>query len=79
MKRPIITQFIAFKGSDMPRQIDHLPFPYLPEDDVVSDRLLALDGALDWAAAAKMASPWDLTSMARRCPPTSPKPAICPA
>ena len=42
----------------MPRQIDRLPFPYLPEDDVVSDRLLALDGALDWAAAAKMASPW---------------------
>ena len=42
----------------MPRQVDRLPFPYLPEDDVVSERLLALEGALDWAAAAKVAAPW---------------------
>ncbi|MEX1168134.1 MAG: L-glutamate gamma-semialdehyde dehydrogenase [Hydrogenophaga sp.] len=42
----------------MSRQVDRLPFPYLPEDDVLSARLLALDGALDWAAAAHMAVPW---------------------
>ena len=42
----------------MPRQIDRLPFPYLAEDEVLSERLLALEGALDWAAAAQMATPW---------------------
>jgi RHH-type transcriptional regulator, proline utilization regulon repressor / proline dehydrogenase / delta 1-pyrroline-5-carboxylate dehydrogenase len=42
----------------MPRQVDRLPFPYLPEDEVLSDRLLALEGALDWAAAAQVAAPW---------------------
>jgi RHH-type proline utilization regulon transcriptional repressor/proline dehydrogenase/delta 1-pyrroline-5-carboxylate dehydrogenase len=42
----------------MPRQIDRLPFPYLPEDEVLSERLLALEGALNWAAAAEMAAPW---------------------
>ena len=42
----------------MPRQVDRLPFPYLPEDEVLSERLLALEGALDWAAAAQLAAPW---------------------
>ena len=35
-----------------------LPFPYRPEGGVVSHRLGALAGALDWAAAAKVAMPW---------------------
>ncbi|WP_332774549.1 L-glutamate gamma-semialdehyde dehydrogenase [Polaromonas sp.] len=35
-----------------------LPFPYRPEDQVVSSRLKSLEGALDWAAAAHAARPW---------------------
>ncbi|MFC5522028.1 L-glutamate gamma-semialdehyde dehydrogenase [Polaromonas jejuensis] len=35
-----------------------LPFPYLPEAEVVSCRLEALSGALDWAAASQSAQPW---------------------
>lgn len=35
-----------------------LPDPYLPEADIVADRLASLAGALDWAAAAAMATPW---------------------
>ena len=35
-----------------------LPFPYRPEADVVSSCLTALEGALDWAAAALPAHPW---------------------
>jgi RHH-type transcriptional regulator, proline utilization regulon repressor / proline dehydrogenase / delta 1-pyrroline-5-carboxylate dehydrogenase len=42
----------------MSREVDRLPFPYLPEDEVLSERLLALEGALDWAAAAQLAAPW---------------------
>ncbi|MGH8803134.1 MAG: L-glutamate gamma-semialdehyde dehydrogenase [Polaromonas sp.] len=35
-----------------------LSFPYRPEADIVSHRLDALSGALDWAAAAQSAQPW---------------------
>ena len=35
-----------------------LPFPYRAEVDVVSQRLASLASALDWAAAAKVATPW---------------------
>ena len=35
-----------------------LPDPYRPEDLIVSQRLGALGHALDWAAAAKTATPW---------------------
>ena len=52
----------------MPRQVDRLPFPYLPEEGVLSRRLQALDGAMDWAAAAKMATPW-VQSVRKNPPP----------
>jgi RHH-type proline utilization regulon transcriptional repressor/proline dehydrogenase/delta 1-pyrroline-5-carboxylate dehydrogenase len=39
-----------------PRQ--RLPFPYRDEIEVVSHRLASLSTALDWAAAAKVATPW---------------------
>ncbi len=42
----------------MPRQTDRLPFPYRAENTIVADRLGALEGALDWAAAARAATPW---------------------
>ncbi|MDO9484149.1 MAG: proline dehydrogenase family protein, partial [Hydrogenophaga sp.] len=42
----------------MPRTIDRLPFPYRPEAGVLAHRLSALQGALDWAAAATQAAPW---------------------
>ncbi|MDO9149414.1 MAG: L-glutamate gamma-semialdehyde dehydrogenase [Hydrogenophaga sp.] len=42
----------------MPRPIDRLPFPYRSENATVSQRLAALQGALDWAAAAAVAAPW---------------------
>ncbi|MBT2321566.1 bifunctional proline dehydrogenase/L-glutamate gamma-semialdehyde dehydrogenase PutA [Variovorax paradoxus] len=35
-----------------------LPTPYRPEADIVSHRLAALKGALDWAVAAAVAAPW---------------------
>jgi len=38
--------------------LDRLPFPYLPEADVVTSHLQALSGALDWAAAVQPAHPW---------------------
>jgi RHH-type transcriptional regulator, proline utilization regulon repressor / proline dehydrogenase / delta 1-pyrroline-5-carboxylate dehydrogenase len=37
---------------------DRLPDPYRPETAIVSQRLAALQGALDWAAAASVAAPW---------------------
>jgi RHH-type transcriptional regulator, proline utilization regulon repressor / proline dehydrogenase / delta 1-pyrroline-5-carboxylate dehydrogenase len=37
---------------------NRLPTPYRPEGEMVSSRLAALDGALDWAAAAAAAAPW---------------------
>ncbi|MBS3911014.1 MAG: L-glutamate gamma-semialdehyde dehydrogenase [Hydrogenophaga sp.] len=42
----------------MPRPTDRLPFPYRSENATVSQRLAALQGALDWAAAAAVAAPW---------------------
>lgn len=35
----------------------HLPNPYRPEADTLAHRLGALAHALDWAAAAKVATP----------------------
>jgi RHH-type transcriptional regulator, proline utilization regulon repressor / proline dehydrogenase / delta 1-pyrroline-5-carboxylate dehydrogenase len=37
---------------------NRLPTPYRPEGEIVSSRLAALEGALDWAAAAAQAAPW---------------------
>ncbi|MBT2334183.1 bifunctional proline dehydrogenase/L-glutamate gamma-semialdehyde dehydrogenase PutA [Variovorax paradoxus] len=45
----------------------HLPIPYRPEADVVSQRLASLEGALDWTAAAAAATPW--VEAVRRHPP----------
>ncbi|MFN3494239.1 MAG: L-glutamate gamma-semialdehyde dehydrogenase [Hydrogenophaga sp.] len=42
----------------MPRPADRLPDPYRVETDVLTRRLQALEGALDWAAAARVAAPW---------------------
>ncbi len=42
----------------MSRTTDRLPFPYRPETAIVAQRLAALQGALDWAAAATVAAPW---------------------
>ena len=36
----------------------HLPIPYRPEAGIVSTHLSRLAGALDWAAAARVATPW---------------------
>ncbi|MBP6851646.1 MAG: proline dehydrogenase family protein, partial [Rhodoferax sp.] len=44
-----------------------LPLPYRTESDVVASRLGALAQALDWAAAARVASPW--VQAVRRNPP----------
>lgn len=44
-----------------------LPNPYRPEADVVGHRLTALAGALDWAAAAAVATPW--VQQVRQHPP----------
>ncbi|RZI71767.1 MAG: bifunctional proline dehydrogenase/L-glutamate gamma-semialdehyde dehydrogenase, partial [Variovorax sp.] len=44
-----------------------LPNSYRPESDVVSHRLAALTGALDWHAAAAVAAPW--VQQVRRHPP----------
>ena len=38
--------------------VDRLPSPYRPEAEVVSEALASLRGALDWAAAARVAAPW---------------------
>ncbi|MDZ4396568.1 L-glutamate gamma-semialdehyde dehydrogenase [Hydrogenophaga sp.] len=51
----------------MPRITDRLPFPYRPEAGVLAHRLSALQGALDWAAAATQAAPW--VSAVRENPP----------
>ncbi|MDR7093431.1 bifunctional proline dehydrogenase/L-glutamate gamma-semialdehyde dehydrogenase PutA [Hydrogenophaga laconesensis] len=42
----------------MPRAQDRLPFPYRPEAGVLAQRLSALQGGLDWTAAADQAAPW---------------------
>jgi hypothetical protein len=46
-------------------EFNRLPFPYRPEADTVSDRLHSLQGALDWAAAARRPRPG-----CRRCAKT---------
>lgn len=51
----------------MPPAPQRLPFPYRPEPDVVAARLQALSSALDWAAAAAVASPW--VQAVRKHPP----------
>jgi RHH-type transcriptional regulator, proline utilization regulon repressor / proline dehydrogenase / delta 1-pyrroline-5-carboxylate dehydrogenase len=51
----------------MPRSTDRLPSPYRPEADTVARRLAVLQGALDWAAAARVAAPW--VQAVRRNPP----------
>lgn len=51
----------------MPRLTDRLPSPYRPEADTVARRLALLQGTLDWAAAAQVASPW--VQAVRRNPP----------
>jgi RHH-type proline utilization regulon transcriptional repressor/proline dehydrogenase/delta 1-pyrroline-5-carboxylate dehydrogenase len=45
-----------------------LPTPYRPEADIVSHRLAALKGALDWTAAAAVATPW-VRAVRERPPP----------
>jgi RHH-type proline utilization regulon transcriptional repressor/proline dehydrogenase/delta 1-pyrroline-5-carboxylate dehydrogenase len=40
------------------RLSDRLPDPYRSEAPIVEQRLAALQGALDWAAAAREAAPW---------------------
>ena len=35
-----------------------LPLPYRPEAEVVAARLQVVTHGLDWAAAAKVATPW---------------------
>ena len=37
---------------------NRLPTPYRPEGEIVSRRLAALEGSLDWAMAAAQAVPW---------------------
>jgi RHH-type proline utilization regulon transcriptional repressor/proline dehydrogenase/delta 1-pyrroline-5-carboxylate dehydrogenase len=44
-----------------------LPFPYRAEAQVLAQRLLSLQNALDWAAAAHVATPWVLA--VRQNPP----------
>ena len=44
-----------------------LPHPYRPEAQIVALRLYALQSALDWAAAARVATPW--VQAVRRNPP----------
>ncbi len=38
--------------------LNRLPTAYRPEGEIVSARLAALEGALDWAAAMRQAAPW---------------------
>ena len=42
----------------MPRSTDRLPLPYRAENPLLANRLASLQGALDWAAAARAAAPW---------------------
>ena len=41
-----------------PAVSQRLPNPYRPEGEIVAQRLGSLANALDWAAAAKVATPW---------------------
>jgi RHH-type proline utilization regulon transcriptional repressor/proline dehydrogenase/delta 1-pyrroline-5-carboxylate dehydrogenase len=51
----------------MPSTLQRLPDPCRAEAGIVTDRLRALQGGLDWAAAASVASPW--VQAVRRSPP----------
>ncbi len=51
----------------MSHSSDRLPSPYRPEDEVLAQRLEALQGMLDWPAAAAEAAPW--VAAVRRHPP----------
>jgi RHH-type proline utilization regulon transcriptional repressor/proline dehydrogenase/delta 1-pyrroline-5-carboxylate dehydrogenase len=51
----------------MPFDVQRLPSPYRPEAAIVADRLDSLQGALDWAHAARDAAPW--VAAVRRNPP----------
>jgi RHH-type transcriptional regulator, proline utilization regulon repressor / proline dehydrogenase / delta 1-pyrroline-5-carboxylate dehydrogenase len=51
----------------MPAAHQRLPNPYRPEAATVADRLQSLRAALDWAAAAQVATPW--VAAVRRNPP----------
>lgn len=51
----------------LPPEIQRLPDPYLPEAPVVRAALAKLEGALDWTAAAQVASPW--VDAVRKQPP----------
>ena len=51
----------------LPPEIQRLPDPYLPEAPVVRAALARLEGALDWAAAAQVATPW--VDAVRKQPP----------
>lgn len=50
-----LLEFLMRTLSPVPQR---LPLPYRPEAGVVSGLLNTLDGALDWAAAARVAQPW---------------------
>ncbi len=50
-----------------PAPTERLPFPYRREADIVGHRLQTLSGALDWAAAARVAQPW--VQAVRKHPP----------
>ena len=50
------------------RTPDRLPNPYRPEADIVANRLGVLAKSLDWAAAAKAATPW-VQSVRKHPPP----------
>lgn len=51
----------------MPTAPQRLPDPYRPEAAVAADRLRLLEAGLDWAAAARVATPW--VQAVRRHPP----------
>jgi RHH-type transcriptional regulator, proline utilization regulon repressor / proline dehydrogenase / delta 1-pyrroline-5-carboxylate dehydrogenase len=54
-----MTQLIIFTVIAMNFSLpNRLPTPYRLESEIVCARLAALEGALDWAAAAAQAAPW---------------------
>jgi len=48
-----MSAFLATPGASQ-----RLPNPYRPESEIVAQRLASLASALDWAGAAKVATPW---------------------
>lgn len=53
-----------------------LPTPYRDECEVVAQRLAFLTDALDWRAAAIVATPW-VENVRRHPPPSGPWKACC--